>query len=52
MYTYIGILFRGTRSNTAKKELVIFLKATVIDENSDHQKIINEFEVLCPQECG
>ena len=41
---FIGLFFQGAQAGTKRKELLIFLKATVIDENSDHQKIINEFQ--------
>ena len=41
---FIGLFFQGADSGSRRKELLIFLKATVIDENSDHQKIIDEFQ--------
>ena len=41
---FLGMFFQGANSGTKKKELVIFLKATVVDASSDHQNMIYEFQ--------
>ena len=40
---YLGWFFSGTRDNESKKELVLFVKASVIDSRSDYEKMIDRY---------
>ena len=41
---YLGWLFSGTRETEGKKELVLFVKASVVDSRSDYEKMIDRYE--------
>lgn len=41
---YLGILFSGNSDTTSKQELVIFVKATVIERESDYQKAMKRYK--------
>ena len=41
---YLGILFSGTNNENGKKELVIFVKATVVENKSDYEKMILRYK--------
>lgn len=40
---YLGWLFSSTTENNGKKELVIFVKATVVDNRSDYERMIDRY---------
>jgi type II secretory pathway component GspD/PulD (secretin) len=39
----LGILFSGNSDNNGKQELVIFVKATVVESKSDYEQVINRY---------
>ncbi|MCH2208260.1 MAG: hypothetical protein MK132_20645 [Lentisphaerales bacterium] len=41
---YLGWLFSGTREAGGKKELVLFVKASVVDSRSDYEKMIDRYK--------
>ena len=41
---YLGFLFSGTTEQKRKKELVLFVKAVVIDSRSDYEKMIDRYQ--------
>lgn len=41
---YLGALFRGTSEEGGKKELVIFVKATVVDNKSEYEQMILRYK--------
>ena len=41
---YLGVLFSGTEESMRKKELVLFVKATVVDSRSDYEKMIDRYK--------
>ena len=41
---YLGVLFSGTSNEGGKKELVIFVKATVIDNKSEYENMILRYK--------
>jgi len=41
---YLGILFGGTTINQGDKELVLFVKGSVLDTKSDHQKEMERYK--------
>ncbi|MCM8543281.1 MAG: hypothetical protein NE328_23635 [Lentisphaeraceae bacterium] len=41
---YLGVLFSGTSNESGKKELVIFVKATVIDNKSEYEQMLLRYK--------